>query len=604
MRVTQLELIGEVIQRVVSILQILASQLATAIENARLYKELTRSTQELEQKVEERTEELAQALEELTAERDHAEALYRITKDLGISLDLDRVLIQALALINEAVGVEHGSIMLLDPESGNLIDRAALGREKPLPRGGRMTHFRKGVGLGGWVLEHREPVIIEDVARDERWLVPPGQERLSKAAIAVPLAAGEDVLGVLLLYHPQPGYFNETHLKLVSATASQVAASINNAELYRMIRESAERLGGMLRAQQEEASKIRAILEGIADGVMVADARGNVILLNAASEEILGMSREEIVGRPIHELSGLYGAESDTWLALMKEWARALPAEGEPISLESQFETEEKVVSVHMAPVLMGDEFLGTVSIFRDITREVAERNRRVKAETLAAIGDMTGIMAHRMNNTLGAARANLLNIERKRARGELASEFVEESLQQVMGSIDKALEMLKTLSRPFRSDKELEKVNVNSCLSSALKPLTIPEGIQVIEDYTKDLPTVMATREYLIEVFGNLMTNAIEAMGDSGRLGLCSTLANNWVEVSVMDTGPGIPEELQENIFELGYSFKKTGDGLGFGLWWSRTFLERLGGSLHVESQVGAGSKFVVRLPTGAERE
>ena len=123
MRVTQLGLIGKVIQRMVSILQILADHLATAIENIRLYNELTRSTQELEQKVEERTEELAQALKELTAERDHAEALYRITKDLGISLDLDRVLIQALALINEAVGVEHGSIMLLDHESGNLIDQ-------------------------------------------------------------------------------------------------------------------------------------------------------------------------------------------------------------------------------------------------------------------------------------------------------------------------------------------------------------------------------------------------------------------------------------------------------------------------------------------------
>jgi len=83
------------------------------------------------------------------------------------------------------------------------------------------------------------------------------------------------------------------------------------------------------------------------------------------------MSREEIAGRPIHELSGLYGAEGDTWLALIKEWAQALPAKGEPTSFESQFETEEKVVSVHMAPVLMRDEFRGTVSVFRDITRAI-----------------------------------------------------------------------------------------------------------------------------------------------------------------------------------------------------------------------------------------
>jgi signal transduction histidine kinase len=208
------------------------------------------------------------------------------------------------------------------------------------------------------------------------------------------------------------------------------------------------------------------------------------------------------------------------------------------------------------------------------------------------------------MNNILGGAHADLLDVSRKRASGKLTPEFVEESLQEVMGSIDKALEMLKTLSRPFRSDQELEEVDVNSCLFLALERPTIPRGIQVTEDYADGIPTVMATREYLIEVFSNLIANAIEAMGDSGKLSLHSQLANDWIEVSVTDTGSGIPEELQEKVFELGSSFKKTGEGLGFGLWWSRTFLERLGGSLHVESKVGAGSKFVVRIPAGAKRE
>jgi PAS domain S-box-containing protein len=585
------------------LLSTLADQAVIALENARLYEEVTRFAQELEQKVEERTEELAQAIKELTAERDHAEALYRITKDLGISLDLDRVLIQALALVNEAVGVEHGSIMLLDPESGNLIYRAALGREKPLPRGGRMTHFRKGVGLGGWVLEHREPVIIEDVAQDERWLVPPGQERFSKAAIAVPLAVGEDVLGVLLLYHPQPGYFTETHLKLVSAAASQVAASINNAELYRMIRESAERMGGMLRAQQEEASKIRAILEGIADGVMVADARGSVILLNAASEEILEMSREEIVGRPIHELSGLYGAESDTWLALIKEWARALPAEGEPASFESQFETEEKVVSVHMAPVLMGDEFLGTVSVFRDITREVAVD--RMKSELIS-------IVSHQLRTPMTSIKGytDLLYLETVGEINEAQRRF----LSIIKSNADRLALLANDLLDISRIETgrirlNLEFIHISAIIdeiAASLRGQIEEKGLSLKLDIPEGLPPICGDRDRVAQILTNLIDNARHYTPAGGQITVSAQVKGNFLQVGVADTGIGIAPEDREKIFNRFYRadhpLVQEVAGTGLGLPIAKSFVQIHGGEIWVESEPGRGSTFSFTLPL-AER-
>jgi GAF domain-containing protein len=93
--------------------------------------------------------------------------------------------------------------------------------------------------------------------------------------------SSEDVLGALIVYHAKVDYFNQDHLRLVEAAARQVATAINNAELYRLISEQAGRLGSMLRAQQEEASKSQAILEAVADGVMVANAQNRVVLFNA-----------------------------------------------------------------------------------------------------------------------------------------------------------------------------------------------------------------------------------------------------------------------------------------------------------------------------------
>jgi PAS domain-containing protein len=285
------------------------------------------------------------------------DALFATISELSSNLDLDRVLARVLQLATDMANAKRGSIFLLDLQSDELIYRAALGRAKPLAEGGERAPFRRGEGLVGWVIKYRQGVVIGDLDNDPRWVKLPDDSQEHKSALVVPLMANEDALGAMILLSPQYNAFGEDQLRLASAMAVQVGAAINNAELYRLIRDQAERLGGLLRAQKVEATKSRAILESISDGVLVADADGQIILVNAACERTLGVNRAEIVGQSLAEFTSTWDATGRKVTETITQWSldpnMLRPGE----FLAEQLELEKKrILSIHVAPVTTGEE--------------------------------------------------------------------------------------------------------------------------------------------------------------------------------------------------------------------------------------------------------
>jgi PAS domain S-box-containing protein len=581
--------------------QTVAAQLGQALENVRLHQSTRRLTTDLEHRVVERSTAL---------EREHrrAEILLRISTELVATLDLEQVINRALQLVNEAVGADQAAIVLLDPETQQLVYRAALEKDSPLPQGGRMLPFHVGEGLAGWVIQQRQPVILPDLMQDPRWvhLYPEDTPRY-RSALAVPLIVGADALGALLLLSQDPSVFNPEQLTLASAAANQVAAAINNAELYRLIRDQADRLGGLVRSQQVESRKSRAMLEAIADGVMVTDNGHNIVLFNDAAERVLGLQRERVLGRPAGEFIGLFGRAGRAWLDSLRRW-QDKPAEitggeylAERITLESG-----RVLSVHLAPISSGEDFIGSVAVFRDITRDVEVD--RLKSEFVATVSHelrtpMTAIKGYVEILLLGVT-GPLTDTQRK------FLQVVRDNTDRLEALVADLLDVSRIEAGQTRLN--LDMIELPEILQKAaddLRERCEKEGkpLEVELELAPDLPAIQADRNRLVEILDNLVDNAFLYTPGGGRVVLRASSTPEGVQIDVADTGIGVTSQERERLFERFFRgehpvvMATAGTGLGLAI--TKRLVEMHGGKIWVESEgiPGKGSVFHILLPLEA---
>ena len=578
----------------------IGNQFAIAIDNARLFATVENNAALLAQKVTERTIDLEK-------ERDRVETLLRITNELSASLDLDRVLTRALSLVNDIIGGTQGGLFLLDAQSEQIIYRATLGVDFQLPPGGQPAPFRRGEGLVGWVITSRQPVIIPDLNADERWIRRPTTEG-HHSAICVPLLSSEDALGAMIFYSDRLNAFTEDQLRLVAAAANQVTSAINNAELYRLIRDQAERLGGMLRANQVEASKSRAILESVGDGVMVTDPDGKIIFFNATAERILRLNRSEVENHTANDFMGLYGAGARKLANAITRWSRD-PSSYQPgDALSERIELEDnRIISVLLTPVTSTDEYIGSVSIFRDITREV--ELDRLKTEFVSTV-------SHELRTPMTPIQgyADLLL---KGFAGPLTSEqqhflnVIKSNADRLRILVDDLLNISKLESGKVKLD--MMSVSMSDVISDVAEHLQsrITEQdrpMNVVVNMPTDLPPVWGDRVRITQVITNLADNAFTYSHPGGTITLSACQDGDEVEISVADTGIGISGEEQGRVFERFYRGEDTlvmaSAGTGLGLSIVKQLVDMHGGKIWAKSEgQGRGSTFFVRFKTVFDR-
>jgi signal transduction histidine kinase len=225
-------------------------------------------------------------------------------------------------------------------------------------------------------------------------------------------------------------------------------------------------------------------------------------------------------------------------------------------------------------------------------------QEQMLAAERWAVLGKAAANLAHRINNTAGLIPVVTQDLEELLANVALEEERRQEidaDLQRIERNTRFTLQMADALFKPFET-LPTEECDVNALLEESISVANVPKDVALTTKYADELPRVVASKR-LADVFVELITNAVKSMPDGGELEIGSRLGEEgWVEVWFSDTGHGIPPENQGKIFDL--FFTTSEDSLGFGLWWVQTFLSQQRATIDVESEVGGGTTFTIRLP------
>ncbi|HEX8992372.1 MAG TPA: GAF domain-containing protein [Anaerolineales bacterium] len=587
------------------ILSTLANQAGVSIQNGRLFGETQRLAREFEQRVIERTAQLRR-------EQQNTETLLRILTEVSASLDLDRALNRTLSLLNEAVGAEQGTIMLLNPEDNHLHYRAGYGYLTEKGGGDeRGLTLKVGEGLAGWVVQNREAALVDDLYRDRRWVRTTTTSREHRSAVVAPLLVAEDVIGVLMVFSRTENFFSADSLSLVKAIASQVAVAINNAHLYELIRDQAERLGLMLRKQQEEASRSQAILEAVADGVLVTGADNRISFLNTSVERILGLEARQVLGHSLEESEGLFGQAGSAWIDTIRRWSTVRGAYEAGDTYAEQLELgDNRIALVHLAPVILQHDFLGTVSIFRDITHEVEVD--RLKSEFVATV-------SHELRTPMTAIKGyvEILLMGAAGAINENQSHF----LDVVKNNIDRLNILVSDLldisrieaGRVTLSPQALDIREVVRDVIADLEHLSGEERKPMVFllEAPKSVPRVVGDPERVRQILSNLLDNSYHYTPQDGKVTvhLRNLSGRSEVQVDIVDNGIGIPKADQERVFERFYRgehpFVLSTPGTGLGLAIVKQLVEMHKGRIWMKSEgiPGEGSTFSFTLPIYKEK-
>lgn len=344
----------------------------------------------------------------------------------------------------------------------------------------------------------------------------------------------------------------------------------------------------------EDKKETEAVIRSISDGLVVVDAKGNVMMMNPAAEKLLGMSGKSKMGRPLTE-----NLREEQLVSLVKTGQERKSKE---IELVSQQDETKKILRASSAVIEDADgKTVGMVSVLSDITkqRELDE----LKANFVASV-------THELRTPLVAMDKSIALILNKDA-GELSGPqeeiltIAQRNLKRLSFLINDLLDLSKLEARKMalsRQASSLEKIILDA--AEGLTNWAKTKEIEIIKRIPQGLPDVDVDPNRIIQVFNNLMGNAIKFTPHGGNVTIEARMGsdNSYLEVSILDTGIGITKENLPKVFDKFYQIGERSpadvSGTGIGLSIAKEIVELHGGRIWVESEKGKGAKFNFTLP------
>ncbi|MFC1964681.1 nitrogen regulation protein NR(II) [Chloroflexota bacterium] len=443
---------------------------------------------------------------------------------------------------------------------------------------------------------------VKVVVRDKVFQSPGFEE--SSGKIAEDLTMGGEVLGSVEIYYTRSSPHVEKQTHLIKTLAERIGGAVREIELEQSLKGYYEQLEDMVETRtrdleqaQEQLRLLSDTVKSSFDGITLADMEGNLTFVNEASQKMWCYSYDDLTQMKMSQLYTpdelefveeeiIPGSRTEVWTGELT----AVRKDG------SQFPVLVTTSPVHDEK----GETIAIVGVHRDISETQEMRDKLIRSERLAAVGELASGVGHELRNPLNVIRncAYLL-------RMSLDDEVDEEELN-TLGLLDKQIDIANKIVTDLLDFTRIKppsrtRVDLGNLIKESLSWVTVPENVKVTADLNGDFPRIVADAEQVGRAFANIISNAVQSMNGNGKLRISTSVDDSLAWVKFEDNGCGISEENLEKIFEPLFTTKPKGIGLGLAI--TKRLIEQNDGKIAVNSQVGKGTTFTTRLPLRKRR-
>ncbi len=430
-------------------------------------------------------------------------------------------------------------------------------------------------------------------------------KRLLELYIPIKFNASKEIVAVIEIYQNlDPLYRDISGQKKLVWISTILGFALLYVLLFGIVWRASRQIEEQTKEIMQSEERYRSLVQSALDAIISINSVGKVILFNKAAEQMFGYSAKEVIGQDptilmpeqymakhVAGMSRFFGTGKTKIIGKTSEM-EGLRRDGQSFSMELSLS------------VSGGNDDQSVTGIFRDISERKVIQEQLIEMERQASISTVAGSIGHEINNVIGGLMgyADLLKMQPhdRQLAQKSADIFIAQSQRLKLHAHN-----LLSLSRPREPQMKpidlnglIEKVTELLCTSGLLKMCTI------IREYSEDLPEVSGDEMQLEQLMTNLEINAAHAMSNQGILTLRTNLSENKssVEISITDTGHGIPDDKHGQIFLPFFTTKEKGKGTGLGMYIVKQVVDQHKGYIHLDSKVGTGTTITIGIPVRRE--
>ncbi|MBI2361338.1 MAG: PAS domain S-box protein [Deltaproteobacteria bacterium] len=517
-------------------------------------------------------------------------ALLAVAEVATQSLDIGKILNDTLDKSLEILGFDVGFIRILDSEGKRMDVRAARGLRSPeFQRISTPVDERRNVTR--IVFETKEPYVCSDIRKNRLYKNRTMEREGVVSTAAAPVLSKNRVLGIIVAGSRKYHRFTPREIRLLTAFGSQLGMALENAELY------------------DEASRSKAYIESLVesagDAVISTDLEGRILTWNRAAQVIFGYAKDEALGNHLAILVPP-GREKE-----LEEIQNKVQLSGVIRNLEVRRKRKDGVVidaALAVSPIV--DEqgnAVGFLHLAKDITEKQRYEKRLKELDRMKS--DFVSNVSHELRTPLTAIKGSVDNML-DGITGAL-NEKQMRYLARIKSNADRLSRLINELLDLSRIEAgkidlrpaDISLVALTREVNESLRPVAAEKLISLEVASPDTDVSAWAERDKVAQVLMNLIGNAVKFTPSHGKVTVgVRRNGDEWVEISIADTGPGIPAEEAGRIFDKFYQVaredrhKTKGTGLGLAI--SKALVEMHGGKIWLESGAGRGSTFYFTLP------